>query len=71
MNDIMAISRSCEEGMYLLRDGEYLWKVNEEGSVDCAILGHTNASELLTFIQQWKNPSRRLLQEYPGQDPLK
>lgn len=69
MNDPMAISRSSEEGMYLLREGEYVWRVDEDGRVDCAVLGDPTVFELLTFIQQWKTPSRRLLQEYPWQDP--
>jgi hypothetical protein len=31
MNDTMTIRRSCEEGMYLLREGDCLWRVNEDG----------------------------------------
>lgn len=69
MNDIMGISRSCEKGMYLLREDDCLWRVNQDGMVECAAQGDTNAFELLTLIQQWKTPSRRLLQEYPWQDP--
>ena len=69
MNAIMAISRSDEEGMYLLRENDCLWRLNEDGMVDCAAKGSTNVFELLTLIQQWKTQSRRLLQEYPWQDP--
>jgi hypothetical protein len=68
MNDTMAIRRSCEEGMYLLREGDCLWRVNEDGIVDCTAQGHTRAFELLTFLQQWKTPSRRLSQKFPLQD---
>ena len=70
MNETMAIARSCEEGMYLLREGEYLWRVDEDGMVDCAAQGHTNVFGLLAFIQQWKTPSPQLLQEYAQEDPL-
>ncbi|MDR4460758.1 MAG: hypothetical protein MRJ67_15295 [Nitrospirales bacterium] len=68
MNGTMAISRSHEEGMYLLREGDYVWRVTEDGKVDCAILGDPTACELLTFIQNWKTPSRRIFQEYPFKD---
>lgn len=68
MNDTMTIRRSCEEGMYLLREGDDVWRVNEDGKVDCAVLGDTTACELLTFIQKWKTPSRRIFQDYPFQD---
>ena len=70
MNDPMTIYRSGEEGMYLLREGKYLWRVNEDGMVDCIARGHTRAFDLLTSLQQWKTPSRRLLQEYSWEDPL-
>lgn len=68
MDDTMTISRSCEEGMYLLREDDYVWRVNEDGEVDCAVLGNPTAFELLTFIQKWKIPSRRIFQDYPFQD---
>lgn len=70
MNDTITISRSCEKGMYLFREGDYVWRVNEDGKVDCAVLGHTTVFELLTFIQKWKTPSRRIFQDYPFQDFL-
>ena len=70
MNNTMAIARSCEEGMYILREGDCLWRVNEEGEVDCMAQGLTRVFEQLAFIQQWKGLSPRLLQEYPLQDPL-
>ena len=69
MNGTMSISRSCEEGMYLLREGECLWRVNEDGKIDCGAKGPTRLFELLTFLQQWRTPSRRLFQHYPLQDP--
>jgi len=69
MNEPMAIARSCEEGMYILREGDCLWRVNEDGMVDCIAKGHTRVFELLTFIQQWKTPSLRLFQKYPLQGP--
>ena len=68
MNDTMSISRSCEEGMYLLREGDCLWRVNEDGIVDCIASGHTRVFELLLKLQQWKTPSHRLLQKYPLQE---
>ena len=70
MNDTMTISQSYEEGMYLLREGDFVWRVNEDGTVDCALLGDPTAFEILTFIQKWKIPSRRIFQEYPWQYPL-
>ena len=70
MNGTMSISRSCEEGMYLLREGECLWRVNEGGEIDCASQVPTRLSELLHFLQEWKPPSRRLFLNYPLQDPL-
>lgn len=69
MNDTMAIARSYEEGMYILREGDSLWRVHEDGMIDCTAQGHIRIFELLTFIQQWKTTSRPLLQEYPGEDP--
>lgn len=68
MNKTMAIRRSCEDGMYLLREGDCLWRVNEDGMVDCTAQGHTCVFELLTRLQQWKAPSHRLFQNYPLQD---
>ncbi|MEO6202276.1 MAG: hypothetical protein ABIU05_10255 [Nitrospirales bacterium] len=68
MTDTMTISRSREEGMFLLREGDYVWRVNEDGKVDCAVLGDPTAFELLSFIQKWKTPSRRIFQEYPFKD---
>ena len=68
MSDTMTIRRSCEEGMYLLREGDCLWRVDEDGIVDCIASGHTRIFELLTFLQQWKPLSRRLFQNYPRQD---
>lgn len=70
MNDTMAIARSREEGMYILREDDCLWRVNEDGMVDRTAQGHTRIFELLTLIQEWKTPSRRLFQKNPCQDPL-
>ena len=67
---IMTIARSCEEGMYILREGDCLWRVNEGGMVDCVTKGHMRVFEQLAFIQQWKTPSRSLLEEFP-QQPFK
>ena len=69
MKDTMAIARSFEEGMYILREGDCLWRVNEEGMVDCKAQGPTSVFEFLTFIQQWKTQSPRPFQNYPLQDP--
>lgn len=69
MNDTMTIRRSCEEGMYLLREDECFWLMNEDGEIDCAAQGPTRLFELLHFLQQWRTPSRRLFQQYPLQDP--
>ena len=69
MHDTMAIRRSCEEGMYLLREGENLWRVNEDGIVDCTAQGHSPVFELLAMVQQWRTPTRRLFQLYPLQEP--
>ena len=52
MNGTMTIRRSCEEGMYLLREGERLWRVNEDGIVDCVAQGHSHVFELLATVQQ-------------------
>ena len=69
MNDTMTIRRSCEEGMYLLREGDCLWRVNENGMIDCSTQGHTRAFEFLTSLKQWETPSRRIFLNYPLQDP--
>lgn len=71
MNETMSIARSCEEGMYILREGDCLWRVNEEGMVDCVATGHMGVFEQLAFIQQWRTPSRSLLTEFPQQHPSK
>jgi hypothetical protein len=65
MNEIMGISRSCEEGMYLLREGKSVWRVNENGEIDCAAQVPTRLFELLHFLQECKIPSRRLFLNYP------
>lgn len=70
MYETMSIRRSSEEGKYLLREGDCLWRVNEDGMVDCTSQGHSEVFELLTYIQQLKTPSLRLLQENPLQDEL-
>jgi len=70
MNDTITIRRSCEEGMYLLREGECLWRVNEDAEIDCTSQVPTRLFELLHFLQQWETPSRRLFQHYPLQDPF-
>ena len=69
MNDTMAIGRSGEEGMYFLREGNCLCRVNEDGIVDSTAHGHSRVFELLTRLQQWETPSRHLFQHYPLQDP--
>ena len=68
MNRTMAIARSCEEGMYILREDECLWRVNEDGMVDCAAQGHTNVFDLLAFIQQWKTSSDLPDDHHPLED---
>jgi len=68
MNDTMTIRRSCEEGMYLLREGDCLWRMNEDGRVDCTARGHTHVFEFLTFLQLWKTPACRPFPKYPLQN---
>ncbi|HNP61709.1 MAG TPA: hypothetical protein PKM72_12770 [Nitrospirales bacterium] len=68
MNATMTIGRSREEGMFLLRESDYVWRVHEDGKVDCALHGDATAFERLSFIQKWRTPSRRIFQEYPFQD---
>ncbi len=65
MNRVMAISRSCEEGWYLLREDDYIWRVKENGKIDCAAQGSARLLELLDFLQKWKTPSRRIFLNYP------
>ncbi|GJL68949.1 MAG: hypothetical protein NPIRA06_15840 [Nitrospirales bacterium] len=52
VNDTMTISRSRKEGMFLLRKGDYVWRVHEDGKVDCARPGDATALERLSFIQR-------------------
>ena len=61
MNDTMAIRRSCEEGMYLLRKGDCLWRVNEDG-VDT----HFQKTDILSIIQQ----SHTAKNSYQRRSPL-
>jgi hypothetical protein len=68
MNDTMTIRRSCEQGMYLLREAECFWRVNKDGEIDCAVQGPTRLSELLHFLQEWKAPTRRIFINYPLQE---
>jgi len=65
MSESMAISRSCEEKMYLLREGDCVWRVNENGKIDCTAKGPTPLFELLHFLQEWKIPPSRLFLNYP------
>ena len=44
MNDTITISRSLEEGKYILRDGECWWRVNADGAVECTAQGHARVS---------------------------
>ncbi len=60
MNEIMSVRRSSEEGKYLLQEGDCLWRVDQDGMVDCMAQGHTEVFEFLTYIQQWKMPSLKL-----------
>jgi len=69
MNDTMAIARSCEEGMYILREGDSLWRVNEDGMIDCDAQGHTSVFKLLTFIQEWKTSFYQPDYHPPLEDP--
>lgn len=64
---VMTIARSCEEGMYILREDDCLWRVNEDGMVDCVAKGHMRVFEQLAFIQQWRTPPRSVLKEFPQQ----
>ncbi len=67
MNQAMGISRSCEEGMYLLREGDGIWRVHKNGAIDCAAQGSTRLFEVLDFLQKWKTSSRRTFLNYPLQ----
>ncbi len=69
MNDTMAIARSCEEGMYILREGDCLWRLNEDGIIDCTAQGPTSVFTLLTLIQQWKTSSGQSDDHPPLEDP--
>ncbi len=51
MNQGMAISRSCEEEMYLLRDEDWIWRVYENGAIDCTAQGSIRLFEVLDFLQ--------------------
>ncbi len=68
MNDSMAIRRSCESGKYLLREGNYVWRMDENGKVDCTANVPTTMFKLLNFLQTCKSPYPRLLQYDPHQD---
>ena len=68
MNDTMAIARSSEEGMYLFREGDCLWRINEDGMIDCTPHGHAHVFEFLARIQEWNSPSRRIFQSDPLQE---
>ena len=61
----MSITRSLEEGMYILREGDCLWRVNKDGTIDCTAKGNGSVFTILAFIQQWKTPSKRIFQQYP------
>jgi hypothetical protein len=69
MNDTMAIARSREEGMYILREGDCLWRVNEDGMVDRTAQGHTSVFKLLALIQEWKSSSGQLDDHSSLEDP--
>ena len=69
MDDIMSITRSLEKGMYILREGDCLWRIDEKGRVEDMATGLTRVFEQLAFIQQWKTPSRGIFEEHPQQDP--
>lgn len=68
MDNRWSISRSFEEGMFVLQEGDCLWRVNEDGVLDCSVRGLTSVIEQLAFIQQWKTPTRRIFQAYPLED---
>ncbi|MEX2494289.1 MAG: hypothetical protein WD425_21325 [Nitrospirales bacterium] len=65
MSDIMTIRRSCEEGMYLLPEGDCLWRMNDAGEIECAAQMPPRLLELLYFLQEWITPSRRRFLNYP------
>lgn len=60
MKSRITISRTFEESMYILREGDCLWRVDEDGGLDSSVRGLTSTVEQLAFIQQWKIPSRRI-----------
>jgi hypothetical protein len=68
MNDRMSIAPSFEEGMYILREGDYVWRVNRNGMIDCSAKDLTCVFEQLAIIRQWKTPSHRIFQDYPLED---
>ncbi len=62
---VMTIARSCEEGMYILREDDCLWRVHEDGMVDCFAKCHSGIFKQLAFIQQCRTSTRSLLKEFP------
>ncbi|MEO6202280.1 MAG: hypothetical protein ABIU05_10275 [Nitrospirales bacterium] len=51
MNNTMAMSRSCEEEMDLLREGESWWWVNGNERLDGAVQVHANMFDFFDFLQ--------------------
>lgn len=66
-NPVMTIARSYEEKMYILRENDCLWRIHEDGMVDCVAKGPMRVFEQLAFIQQWRTPVRSSLEEFPQQ----
>lgn len=63
MEDRMTVARSFEEGMFILRENDCLWRINEEGEIESLGKGLTSAIKQLAFIQQWKTPPRESIQK--------
>lgn len=64
----MTISRTFEEGMYIIREDDCLWRIDEDGRLDSSVRGLTSTIEQLAYIQQWRIPSRRIFRAYPLED---
>ena len=52
MNDIVAIARSLVEGIYIVREDEYYWMVNDEGVAYCTGRTRPEFPELLALVHR-------------------
>ncbi|MCA9471570.1 MAG: hypothetical protein MRJ96_08285 [Nitrospirales bacterium] len=54
MIETMGIARSSEAEMYLLRDGECLWRIDHNGQVECTAQGKASVFTFLYRVREWK-----------------